>query len=110
MHSASKASRRHFLVAAARAAGAAIAFGPSRLLAVPTSSPSSSSDQPSVDDWQRTWDAAVAVLAGNLRRAPGYDKPLLFEGSTYQGIWLECGPHEGIVYASLGDVIATPAG
>jgi hypothetical protein len=104
MHSASIASRRHFLAAAARTAGAAIVLGPSRFLAEPPSP----SDQPSVDDWQRTWDAAVAVLAGNLRRAPGYDKPLLFEGSTYHGIWLECGPHEGLVYASLGDVIATP--
>jgi hypothetical protein len=104
MHSASIASRRHFLAAAARTAGAAIALGPSRLLAEPPSP----SDQPSVDDWQRTWDAAVAVLAGNLRTAPGYEMPLLFEGSTYHGIWLECGPHEGLVYASLGDVIATP--
>jgi hypothetical protein len=71
--------------------------------------PSFSSDQPSVNDWQRTWDAAIAVLAENLRKAPGYDQPLLFEGSTYQGIWLECGPHEGLVYASLADVIAVVA-
>ncbi len=101
MLSAPNASRRHFLASAARTAGAAIALGPSRLLA----NPLSFSNQPSVDDWQRTWDAAIAVLAGNLRKAPGYDKPLLFEGSSYQGIWLECGPHEGLVYASMADVI-----
>jgi len=86
MLSASNASRRQFLASAACTAGAAIALGPSRLFA---NSPSFS-DQPSVDDWQRTWDGAIAVLAGNLRKAPGYDQPLLFEGSSYQGIWLEC--------------------
>jgi len=111
MLSASNASRRRFLSAAARTTGAAIVLGPARLLSEHSSSPdpASSSDQPSVDDWQRTWDAAIAVLAGNLRKAPGYDQPLLFEGSTYQGIWLECGPHEGLVYASLADVIPAPA-
>jgi hypothetical protein len=41
------------------------------------------------------------VLAGNIRGVPGYSRPVLFEGSTYQGIWLECGPHEGLVYATL---------
>jgi hypothetical protein len=55
--------------------------------------------------WKRTWDAAVAVLAGNIRSVPGYPRPVLFEGSTYQGIWLECGPHEGLVYASLAKYI-----
>jgi hypothetical protein len=51
--------------------------------------------------WKITWDAALNVLAGNLRTVPGYPLPLLFEGSTYQGIWQECGPHEGLVYATL---------
>ena len=59
-------------------------------------------------DWKSTWDAALAVLAGNLRTVPGYPRPLLFEGSTYQGIWQECGPHEGLVYATLAKYI--PAG
>jgi hypothetical protein len=58
--------------------------------------------------WKSTWDAALAVLAGNLRTVPGYPLPLLFEGSTYQGIWLECGPHEGLVYANLAKYV--PAG
>jgi hypothetical protein len=102
-HPPPNASRRHFLAAVAGTAGAALALGPANLLA----KPSSSSDQPSVDDWQRAWDAAIAVLAGNLRKVPSYDQPLLFEGSTYQGIWLECGPHEGLVYASLAEVIGT---
>jgi len=55
--------------------------------------------------WRRTWDAAVAVLAGNIRNVPGTPRPLLFEGSTYQGIWQECGPHEGLVYATLAKYI-----
>jgi hypothetical protein len=110
MNFASNASRRRFISAAARTAGAAIALGaaapiPDSLFAQPIPS-----DQPSVDDWQRAWDAAIAVLSGNLRRAPGYDQALLFEGSTYQGIWLECGPHEGLVYASLADLIPAATG
>jgi hypothetical protein len=107
----SNASRRRFLSAAARTAGAAIALGPMAPFSDSLfAEPSSPATQPSVDDWQRAWDAAIAVLAGNLRRAPGYTQPLLFEGSTYQGIWLECGPHEGLVYASLADVIPAAAG
>ncbi len=58
--------------------------------------------------WKSTWDAALAVLDGNLRTVPGYARPLLFEGSTYQGIWQECGPHEGLVYATLAKYV--PAG
>jgi hypothetical protein len=47
----------------------------------------------------------VAVLAGNIRTVRGYPKPILLEGSTYQGIWQECGPHEGLVYATLERLI-----
>ena len=32
---------------------------------------------------------------------------MLWEGSTYAGVWLECGPHESLVYATLGG--QTPA-
>jgi hypothetical protein len=58
--------------------------------------------------WKSTWDAALAILAGNIRTVPGYNRPLLFEGSTYQGVWQECGPHEGLVYATLAKYV--PAG
>jgi hypothetical protein len=58
--------------------------------------------------WTRTWEAALNVLASNLRTVPGYAHPVLFEGSTYQGIWQECGPHEGLVYATLAKYV--PAG
>jgi hypothetical protein len=52
--------------------------------------------------WQTTWDAALAVLAGNVDTVPHFEHPLLFEGSVYHGIWQECGPHEGLVYGTLG--------
>jgi hypothetical protein len=56
--------------------------------------------------WQPTWDAALTTLAGNIRRLPSYDRQVLIEGSTYEGIWMECGPHEGLVYAQLARFIA----
>jgi hypothetical protein len=59
--------------------------------------------------WKRTWDAALATLAGNVRRVPRYDELVLFEGSTYQGAWQECGPHESLVYAQLRRHVAPRA-
>ena len=55
--------------------------------------------------WRQTWDAALAVLAGNVRDVPRYDRPVLFEGAVYPGIWLECGPHEGLVYGTLAKYV-----
>jgi hypothetical protein len=60
--------------------------------------------------WAATWDAALAVLAGNVRSMPRYDHPVLVEGSTYAGIWLECAPLEGLVYGTLQKFVATPPG
>jgi hypothetical protein len=60
--------------------------------------------------WATTWDAALAVLAGNVRSMPRYDHPVLVEGSTYAGIWLECAPQEGQVYGTLQKYIAAPPG
>ena len=55
--------------------------------------------------WKQTWDAALAVLAGNVRNVPRYDRPVLFEGAVYPGIWMECGPHEGLVYGTLAKYV-----
>jgi hypothetical protein len=51
--------------------------------------------------WRPAWDAALTLLAGNITTLPHYDRPVLIEGSVYAGVWQECGPHEGLVYASL---------
>jgi hypothetical protein len=55
---------------------------------------------------QRTWDAALATLSGNIDTLPSFDHPVLFEGSVYPGIWQECGPHEGLVYGTLSKYIS----
>src|ERR1700731_1133657 len=60
--------------------------------------------------WQKTWDAALAVLAGNVKTVPHYEHPVLVEGSVYPGVWLECGPHEGLVYGTLAPYIAEQEG
>ena len=51
--------------------------------------------------WQRTWEAAVRVIVNNIRPLPSYEHPLLWEGSTYEGVWQECGPQEALVLATL---------
>lgn len=57
------------------------------------------------DPWSRTWDAALKTLAGNIALAPQFDEPVLFEGSVYRGVWLECGPHEALGYAGLSEYV-----
>jgi len=57
------------------------------------------------DAWNKTWDAALATLAGNVKPVPHFDQPVLYEGSVYRGTWLECGPHESLAYAQLGDLV-----
>jgi hypothetical protein len=48
--------------------------------------------------WQLAYDEALNVLAANVQVLPRYADPVLIEGAAYQGIWLECGPHESLVY------------
>lgn len=56
--------------------------------------------------WQAAYDKALKVLAGNVQVMPRYSKPVLIEGATYQGIWMECGPHEALVYRKFRPDVA----
>jgi hypothetical protein len=60
--------------------------------------------------WQRTWDAAIAALLGNIKTVPRYNQPVLVEGSVYPGVWQECAPQEGLVYGNLSRYIHSQPG
>jgi hypothetical protein len=51
--------------------------------------------------WQKAYDAALQVLAGNVQTLPHYDAPVLIEGADYAGIWQESGPLEALVYRTF---------
>ena len=55
---------------------------------------------------QKTYNAALGVLAANVKQVPGYNKPVLLEGAVYAGVWLECGPQEAHVYRHMSPDIA----
>lgn len=101
--------RRNFLKLATLTAGANL-FAPFALPAQTTQQDPQPAPTPAFpkDDprWLTTWQAALARLAGNVRTVPSYKYPILFEGSVYPGIWQECGPHEGLVYATLNRYVA----
>ena len=100
--------RRDFLKQTAFAAAAMpFAAARARRRSPPRPAPTS---PPPTPHGQTTWDAALAVLAGNVRTMPRYDHPVLVEGSTYGGIWQECAPQEGLVYGTLQKYVATPPG
>jgi hypothetical protein len=60
--------------------------------------------------WQRTWDAALAVLAGNIKRVPHFGHPVLVEGSVYASVSQEDGPHEGLVYGTVAPYVVVQDG
>ena len=101
--------RRNFLQLTALAGGAALLAPRTQLAQAPATDGQPTPAVPvfpSPDPrWRRTWDAALAVLAGNIHPVPRYDRPVLFEGAVYSGIWQECGPHEGLVYGTLAQFI-----
>jgi Mannosylglycerate hydrolase MGH1-like glycoside hydrolase domain len=55
---------------------------------------------------QSAYDAALSGLAGNVQHVDSFPDPLLFEGATYGGAWLECAPLEGLVYAAISPEVA----
>ena len=56
--------------------------------------------------WQAAYDRALQVLAGNVQPMDDSGRPVLIEGSVYQGIWMECGPHEALVYRKFRPDVA----
>ena len=56
--------------------------------------------------WQAAYDHALSILEGNVRILPRFDQPVLIEGSNYAGIWMECGPHEALVYRKFRPIVA----
>ncbi|MGA7239959.1 MAG: hypothetical protein WBY44_30035 [Bryobacteraceae bacterium] len=50
---------------------------------------------------QKVYDAAVSGLKSNVQEVFRFPHPVLLEGATYAGVWLECAPLEGLVYAPL---------
>jgi hypothetical protein len=95
--------RRSLIGAALAAAG----LGGGGVAAAPAED-HASAPQFHTDDraWQAAYDAALSVLAGNVQTLPRYDRPVLIEGSVYRGIWLECGPHEALVYRKFRPDVA----
>ena len=59
--------------------------------------------------WQAAYDKALAVLAANVQVVPRYAGPVLIEGADYAGIWMECGPHEALVYRKFRPDVARNA-
>ena len=84
--------RRQFVGRGALAAGWALARFPSAAGSAPFAG---GPEPPRLESFAR------AALRANSRRLPHWPQRVLTEGSQYRGIWLECGPQEGAVYAGL---------
>jgi hypothetical protein len=113
-HGVETSDRRDFLKLTALAGGAALL--PAQLRAQAQSKPVTPvrpafpGGEHADPRWQHTWDTALAVLAENIKTVPNFDHPVLVEGSVYPGVWLECGPHEGLVYGTLAPYVAAQDG
>jgi hypothetical protein len=55
---------------------------------------------------QAKYKQALDGLAANTRAVYGFHDPVLIEGGVYPGIWLECGPLEGLVYGRYRPEVA----
>lgn len=59
--------------------------------------------------WQRAYDKALSILAGNVRLLAHSQGEVLIEGAQYGGIWLECAAHEALVYRRFRPDVARNA-
>src|SRR5689334_8797174 len=96
--------RRDFLRVAGMLAGASMASGVESVLSSDTNESSASRSRISFTtadlEYQRTYSSALDVLNRNVIQLPAYSAPVLIEGSSYGGIWLECAPQEALVYSA----------
>ena len=102
--------RREFLKGSGALAGAA-ALLPQKGFALLQSAQAAPPDgsiffETSDANHQRCYQSALNLLAANVQTMPGYREPVLIEGSVYRGVWLECAPHEGLVYSAIRPDIA----
>jgi hypothetical protein len=106
--SVSLLQRRDFLRLTALAAGSGLLPGVGYAEVKPAAIFSLRPEFPTNDPrWQRTWDAALAALAGNIHVLPRFERPVLVEGSVYPGVWMECAPQEGLVYGTLAPFVSS---
>src|SRR5271163_3080504 len=96
-------NRREFLT---RGAGALVAAKAGSALAVLPTTEGAPEFKTANARWQSAYDAALAALANNVQVLPRFDRPVLIEGSVYRGIWMECGPHESLVYRKFRPDVA----
>jgi mannosylglycerate hydrolase MGH1-like protein len=111
-----RVTRRKFLASGASATAGAIAFAstawPARAWAdtAPAappglrdfSAPVFTTDDAALDAAYRH---ALQVLSGNVMTLLEFPDPVLIEGSTYHGVWLECAPQEGLVYSQFAPAL-----
>jgi len=57
--------------------------------------------QTSDSQYQNVYASALDTLARNTTTVSGYSQPVLIEGSSYSGTWLEGAPQEGLVYSPV---------
>lgn len=55
----------------------------------------------STTDFESKYWEALFGLEANTRHVFGHQDPVLIEGGYYPGIWLECGPLEGLTHARV---------
>ena len=91
--------RRRFLATGLATTGAALSARAQSTVAPPQFQ----CDHP---ETQRACDSALSTLAGNVQSVFQFPRPVLLEGATYAGVWLECAPLEGLVYAPVSHAAA----
>lgn len=92
-------NRRDFIKTSSVIAGGC--FGSKAWLLPDKADTSSISFETNDERYQAVYSHALETLRANLVRVANYAEPVLIEGSSYKGVWLECGPQESLVYAPV---------